>query len=62
MQSQLDSYQTKNELKGPETHALLETFIRKNMEGQVHTRIKNIYKEKNIYLVATTSKHCESTK
>ena len=54
--------QTKNELKDPETCALLETFIRKNMQGQAHARIKNIYKEKNSYLVATTSKYCENTK
>ena len=54
--------QTKDELKDPETCALLETFIRKNMEGQANARIKNVYKEKNSYLVATTSRYCENTK
>jgi hypothetical protein len=54
--------QLKNELKDPETCALLESFIRKNMEGQGHARIKNVYKEKNSYLVATTSRYCENTK
>ena len=54
--------QLKNELKDPEACALLEAFIRKNLEGQTQARVKNIYKEKNSYLVATTSRYCENTK
>ena len=56
------SAQTKNELKDPESCALLETFIRKHMEGQSAARVKTMYKEKNSYLVATTSRYCENTK
>src|SRR6056300_273906 len=54
--------QTKNEFTDPETLALLETFIRKNMDGQANARVTKIYKEKNSYLVATTSRYCENTK
>lgn len=54
--------QLKNELKDPEACALLEAFIRKHLEGQAQARVKNIYKEKNSYLVATTSRYCENTK
>jgi len=54
--------QTKNEFTDPETVALLETFIRRNMDGQTNARVTKIYKEKNSYLVATTSKYCENTK
>jgi hypothetical protein len=54
--------QLKDELKDPETCALLETFIRRHMEGQVDARVKNLYREKNSYLVATTSRYCENTK
>ena len=54
--------QTKNEFTDPETLALLETFIRKNMDGQASARVTKIYKEKNSYLVATTSRYCENTK
>ena len=54
--------QTKNEFTDPETMALLETFIRRNMDGQANARVTKIYKEKNSYLVATTSRYCENTK
>ena len=56
------SLQTKNEFTDSQTIALLETFIRKHIEGQTNSRITKIYKEKNSYLVATTSKYCENTK
>ena len=54
--------QLKDELKDPETCALLETFVRRHMEGQTDARVKNMYREKNSYLVATTSRYCENTK
>lgn len=54
--------QIKNEFTDPETISILETFIRLHMEGQSNARVTKIYKEKNSYLVATTSRYCENTK
>ena len=54
--------QIKNEYTDPETITILERFIRLHMEGQTNAKVTKIYKEKNSYLVATTSRYCENTK
>lgn len=50
----------KDEFKDEEARAHLETFIRKNMEGQEDARITKMFNHKNHYLVSTTSKYCEN--
>lgn len=52
--------QTKNRLNNMEVEAHLETFIRRYMTGQAHTRVKKIYKNKKKYMIETTSKFCEN--
>lgn len=52
--------QTKNEITDSEVHALIQTFIRMNMEGQKDTFITKLFKHKNSYLVSTTSRYCEN--
>jgi len=54
--------QTKNEVNDQELTACLETFIRKNMEGQENARILKIFKTKMSYYVKTSSKYCENLK
>jgi len=50
----------KDEFKDDEVKAYLETFIRKNMEGQEDARITKMFNHKNFFLVSTTSKYCEN--
>lgn len=50
----------KNEIVDIELIALLEAFIRQNMQGHEHTRIQNIFYYKTCYLLKTSSKYCEN--
>lgn len=52
--------QTKNEVIDNELIAYLQTFIRKNMEGQQSAEITRMFKNKKSYLVSTTSHYCEN--
>ena len=52
--------QTKNEVDNPELKLLLETFVRKYLPGQKNARLQKIFKNKNTFLVGTTSKYCEN--
>lgn len=52
--------QTKNEVIDSEIIAHLQTFIRKNMEGQQNSEITHIFKNKMSYLISTTSHYCEN--
>lgn len=52
--------QTKNEIVDSELNALLETFIRKYLQGQENSRVTKIFKGKNNYLIQTNSKFCEN--
>ena len=54
------SAQTKNEVTNLDAKAHLETFIRRYMYGQNHTRVKKIYKNKKSFMIETTSKYCEN--
>ena len=52
--------QMKDEFKNSEAVAHLETFIRKNMNGQEDARITRIFTHKKHFLISTTSKYCEN--
>jgi hypothetical protein len=52
--------ETKNEICDSELKCLLETFIRKNMDGNEDTRVLSVFKYKNVHLVKTTSRYCEN--
>ena len=54
--------ETKNEIINSELNALLETFIRRNMEGNEDTRVISVYKFGKMHLVKTTSRYCENIK
>jgi hypothetical protein len=54
--------ETKNELHDSELLSLLETFIRKNMEGNEDTRVLAVFKFKSVFLVKSTSRYCENIK
>jgi len=54
--------QVKNEVADAELAAHLETFIRKNMEGQHGARVLKIFKTKTAHYVKTNSKYCENLK
>ena len=54
--------ETKDEVNNMELLILLETFIRKSMEGHEDTRVLKLFKFKNIHLLKTTSKYCENIK
>ena len=54
--------QTKNEFTDQATVASIETFIRKNMEGQANARVTKVYKHQNSYLISTNSRYCENRK
>jgi hypothetical protein len=53
-------YETKDEVENLELSALLETFIRKNIQGNEDTRVLKVFKYKNIYLLKTTSRYCDN--
>jgi len=52
--------QTKDEVHNEEAKHLIETFIRKNMEGQGSAYIQKLFKRGDTYLVSTNSKYCEN--
>jgi hypothetical protein len=54
--------ETKNEIHDSELVSLLETFIRKHMEGNKDTRVLSVFKFKNVHLVKTNSRYCENIK
>ena len=54
--------QTKNEIFNSDLKVFLETFIRKNLEGQKDARVSKIFKNKTSYLIQTNSKYCENLK
>lgn len=52
--------QMKDEVCNIDLYGYLETFIRKYMDGQANARVKRIFRNKNGYMVDTTSKYCEN--
>jgi len=54
--------QTKDEIQDDRVRTRLETFIRKNMEGQERVRVTKVFKYKDMFLVSSTSKYCENLK
>lgn len=40
--------------------ALLETFIRKHLEGQENARVQKLMRDKTTYAIQTSSKYCEN--
>jgi hypothetical protein len=52
--------ETRNELYDSELNALLETFIRKSMDGNEDTRVLSVFKFKTMHLVKTNSRYCEN--
>jgi len=54
--------QTNNEIYDEELKNRIETFIRKNMEGQGGAYITKLFKNKETYFAATTSRYCENVK
>ena len=48
------------EIENSEAVALLETFIRKYLQGQQNSRIQKIMKDKTTYALQTNSKYCEN--
>ena len=54
--------QIKDEIHDNELKTSIESFIRKNLEGQSRAYVPKIFKKKDTYLVSTTSKYCENIK
>lgn len=54
--------QTKDEIYDQELKDMIESFIRKNMDGQSDAYITKVFKHKYTFLVSTTSKYCENLK
>jgi len=52
----------KNEIHNSELLRLLETFIRKSMDGNEDTKVLSVFKFHEVYLVKTTSRYCENIK
>ena len=52
--------QMKDEVNNVELYSHLETFIHRYMDGQKNARVKRVFKNKNVYMVDTTSKYCEN--
>ena len=54
--------QTKNEFKDQEALLLVESFVRKHVEGQTTASITKMFKYNKQFLVSTNSKYCENKK
>jgi hypothetical protein len=54
--------QTKDEIYNQDLKNTVETFIRKNMDGQGDACVTKLFRHKEIFLVSTTSKYCENLK
>ena len=54
--------QTKDEIYDQELKDMVETFVRKHMDGQDNAYITKVFKHKDTFLVSTTSKYCENLK
>ena len=52
----------KNEIHNSELLGLLETYIRKNLDGQSQIKIQNIFKLGSVFLLKSSSKYCENIK
>jgi hypothetical protein len=52
--------QTKDEVHDEVLKNLIETFIRKYMDGQGEAYVNKVYKNKTMYLVSTNSRYCEN--
>ena len=52
--------QLANSIEDPELYFKVEHFIRKYLEGQGRTDVKNIFKFKDTFLVNTGSRYCEN--
>ena len=52
--------QMENSIEDPELYSMAERFIRKYLEGQGRTEVKNIFKFKDTYLLNTGSRYCEN--
>ena len=62
MEGGFTAAQTKNEVVNPEISAILETFVRQNMQGQGNARLTKLFKSKTGYLVSTHSQYCENVR
>jgi hypothetical protein len=62
MEGGFTAAQTKNEVNDTELVALLETFVRKNMQGQQNARLTRLFKSKTGFLVSTHSQYCENVR
>jgi hypothetical protein len=54
--------ETRNEIYDEELRSMIEDFVRKNMEGQGDAYITKLFKNKETYYAATTSRYCENVK
>ena len=54
--------ETKDEIQDEALKSDIESFVRKNMEGQSGAYINKVFKHKSMFLVATTSNYCENLK
>ena len=54
--------ETRNEIYDEELRSMIEDFVRKNMEGQSDAYITKLFKNKETYYAATTSRYCENVK
>ena len=61
-ESSFSEEQTKDEIYDEDLKNKIETFVRKNMEGQSDAYIKKLFKHKEMYYAATTSRYCENVK
>lgn len=52
--------QTKDEVHDQEVKSMIESFVRKHLEGQDDAYITKLFKHKGTYLVSTTSRYCEN--
>lgn len=54
--------ETRNEIYDEELRSMIEDFVRKHMEGQSDAYITKLFKNKETYYAATTSRYCENVK
>tara|TARA_B110000503_G_scaffold2440_1_gene3233 strand:+ start:2208 stop:3602 length:1395 start_codon:yes stop_codon:yes gene_type:complete len=54
--------ETKDEIQDEELRTLVESFVRKNIEGQSGAYITKLFKHKTMFLLSTTSNYCENLK
>lgn len=54
--------ETKDEVQDEQLKSDIESFVRKNLEGQSDAYITKLFKHKNVFLLATNSNYCENLK